>query len=203
MIDNGVWREIRKRLSNPRFSTLNHCLDGSFGITNFGFRMDGDLILLLEWSSNLDAGLGAKESTGVLANPTRWIQEANERGLIHSYCYYSEAGLVISLIESCLIGEIGATVKIRAHGRPVMDVLFGTANSCLLITVAPDNLIAFQDMAVSNQSPVSVIGKIGGDLLSVSVASKQWGGPEEQEIIHLSLKELEDEWKSNSSPRMD
>jgi phosphoribosylformylglycinamidine (FGAM) synthase-like enzyme len=170
---------------------------------NFGFRAEDDLILLLELSSNFNAGLGTHEFSRDLQEPSHWLYKANEQGLINSYCYYSEAGLVISLIESCLIGQIGATVKVRAQGQPIMDVLFGTSNSCLLITVSPDNLIAFQDMAATNQNPVSVIGRVGGDSLSVSVASKQWDDPEEQEIIHLSLKELEDEWKSSSSPQMD
>lgn len=205
-----LYESLRQNIRDSWTKMADHYLRTYFGPAKFGFIDAEDMIILLEEAPTQDeqedAFLnGETHINSYLWGPHGWgwLLKANEQGLIKSFGGGSDSGLAISLIESCIAGQIGATIRLRAQGQTTDDVLFGSHASQLVVTVAPDNFLAFQELAAQAQSPAGVIGKVGGESLSITVASRQWNGPEERELLNLSLKELELEWKNNSFRRMD
>ncbi len=79
-------------------------------------------------------------------------------GLIRSAHDCSEGGLLVTLAESCILGETGFTGEFKVAGR--WDAaLFGERQSRIVVAVAPDDLPALKEMARSGNAPLLELGR--------------------------------------------
>ena len=63
-------------------------------------------------------------------------------------------------------GNIGASIDLSDDIRPDA-LLFGETQSRIIITVTPENVKALEDAAKTMNTPVKVIGKVGGERLVI------------------------------------
>ncbi|MBI5491801.1 MAG: phosphoribosylformylglycinamidine synthase subunit PurL [Deltaproteobacteria bacterium] len=162
------------------------------------FENDGDLIALIGENS---AGLGGSEYLKIvhgreaglpsidLRNEKR-VQEACLKAvrecIIVSAHDASEGGLAVALAEACLNpkGDLGAEVKIDAGGLRADDLLFGEAQSRIVVSLKEKDLDRLKGVCASAGASVSVIGRVtGGELkinglikIPVSAVGKAWRG---------------------------
>ena len=97
--------------------------------------------------------------------------EAIEKGLVQSAHDCSEGGLAIALAEGCIsnpVKKMGAAINL-ATSRIRMDaLLFGETQSRIIVSVRPKNVKKLLQIAKKNKTPVSVIGKTGGNKLLIN-----------------------------------
>lgn len=174
-----------------------------------GFQAEGDLIVLLgESKDNLNGsvylqqiiGVGWDELPPVRLNREKRLQQllfsAVQRGLLKSARSCAEGGVALALANCCANCGFGATVKLRALGLRPDALLFGETPSRVIVSVAPENLQALQEMGMNHRVFTGLIGRVEGERLSVSVASQQWLVAEGKELIDLPVKEMTIRWRS-------
>jgi phosphoribosylformylglycinamidine (FGAM) synthase-like enzyme len=164
-----------------------------------------DLILTIgqfEQDSNSSDTATSRIINSSKKSTIEWISKAYQEGLIHAYRLCDEGGLSIALAKLCLAGNIGATVKLRALGRALEELLFDLDNPIAVVAVSPDFLLTLHESGNEKRIPVGVVGRFGGNDYSLTVASRQWDSPEERELIYLPVKEIEAEWKKCIVRRM-
>ena len=112
----------------------------------------------------------------------RLCRDAVRRGLLASAHDCSDGGLAVALAESCILGNLGATVTARPEGR--WDAaLFGEAPSRILVSLDPSKTGALRRLATRHNVPVLRLGRVGGDRLRIGRlvnvpledASTTWG----------------------------
>jgi phosphoribosylformylglycinamidine synthase len=94
------------------------------------------------------------------------LVEASERSLATSAHDLSEGGLAQALVESCLVGDVGATV--RLDGDPFVALFSESAARAIVATADADAVLA---LAAKHQVPATVIGQTGGSSLSIDATS--------------------------------
>jgi len=108
---------------------------------------------------------------------------AIQRGIIKSAHDISDGGLAMNLAESCIGGKIGAQITISPTVR--WDaLLFGETQSVIVVTIAENNLLPLQQICNEHDVPLHTIGRVNGDVLSIS------------DKINISIKDLEDIYES-------
>lgn len=141
------------------------------------FKREGDIIALVgETKGELGASLYLKElfneERGTppkvdLAAEKRngnFIRSIIETGDVDTCHDLSDGGLAVALAEMAMAGNIGASVDMAAdHG-----ILFGEDQARYLITISPDRLDDLVAAATSSNIPMVVIGKTGGDKLTIA-----------------------------------
>lgn len=150
-------------------------------ITTQGFKSEGDVVFLL---GETNAELGGSEFQSVIhglveGRPPQLdlavekkllgaVLEAIQGGLVRSAHDLSDGGLGVALAESCISGNLGAKVDLTSELRP--DVfLFSESQSRILLSAAPEQADALQQLIEGKGVPVTRIGKVGGAELNVSV----------------------------------
>lgn len=150
-------------------------------ITTQGFKAEGDVVFLL---GDTKAELGGSEFQSVIhglveGRPPQLdlavekkllgaVLEAIQGGLVRSAHDLSDGGLGVALAESCISGNLGAKVDLTSELRP--DVfLFSESQSRILLSAAPEQADALQQLIEGKGVPVARIGKVGGAELNVSV----------------------------------
>ena len=115
---------------------------------------------------NLDMGLERRLDT--------FVREAVGERLLRSAHDYAEGGIAIALAESCLLGDIGATVGIDEL-RPdeglnprSAGILFGESQSRFLISFATEALVRLHELAGRHSVPLRDLGSVGGGRLRVT-----------------------------------
>ena len=101
--------------------------------------------------------------------------EAIEKGLVQSAHDCSEGGLGVALAESCISNpkkKLGAAINLGSPKMRMDALLFGETQSRIILSAKPSNLKKIIAVAKKNKVPVSVIGKVGGDLLVIDKAVK-------------------------------
>ncbi|WP_274363065.1 phosphoribosylformylglycinamidine synthase subunit PurL [Paenibacillus thermotolerans] len=168
-------------------------------ITTQSFKNEGDVIFLL---GKTYAELGGSEFQlavhGVTeGRPPRLDLEVEQKllktalaairgGLVVSAHDLSEGGLAAALAESCFANELGADVDVATDLRADI-ALFSESQSRLLLTCKPEKADALKMMLVDSGIPVSVIGKVGGDRLTVRVNGSV--------VLDTAVETLEKTWK--------
>ncbi len=150
------------------------------------FRDAGDLILLvgdckdeLGGSEYLFVEHGLEEGSPPsldLArelNVHRFTLAAIRRGLIKSAHDVSDGGLAVTIAESCIAGKIGASIELpdsveSASNTRLDALLFGESQSRVVVSCARENLNRLQEMAHVASVPLSFLGTVGGEKLTVS-----------------------------------
>ncbi|MHB8895903.1 MAG: phosphoribosylformylglycinamidine synthase subunit PurL [Candidatus Geothermincolia bacterium] len=97
------------------------------------------------------------------------LTEAASQHLLASAHDLSEGGLAVALAESCMQGGHGARVDIPEILEPHV-MLFSETQARALVSVSPENLAAFQELAGKLGVPLREIGLVGGDTVRVAGA---------------------------------
>ncbi len=143
---------------------------------------------LLEW----DGGDPPKMPEAPL-NRYRALHTAIRAGLVQSCHDLSEGGLAVALAEMCLGGRLGASVDIfAAFGNDLTHAfvpLFSESNGRLLLEVAPEDLIRFEEALAG--LPFAPLGTV----TQTKMLTVQQDG---QQLFELPLDEIEVAWKGSA-----
>ncbi|MFQ5839873.1 MAG: phosphoribosylformylglycinamidine synthase subunit PurL [Candidatus Methylomirabilales bacterium] len=124
-------------------------------------------------------GLERGQPPGIDLERERRVQHvcltAIRRGLIRSAHDCSDGGLAVALAECCISDPErmwGAEVRLGGTGRPDA-LLFGEAQSRIVLSVAEEDLPALLDLAAASGVPARTIGRVGGSALRLT--GEGWG----------------------------
>jgi phosphoribosylformylglycinamidine synthase len=150
------------------------------------FQRTGDVVVLLgqcrdeiggsEYLATLhgiEAGLPPELDLERELNVQKLTLAAIRAGLVKSAHDCSDGGLAVALAESCIAGEIGAAIElpdtVEAQSSTRLDaVLFGETQSRIVVSIQPESLPQLHTMARELHVPLSVLGTVGGDRLSIN-----------------------------------
>jgi phosphoribosylformylglycinamidine synthase II len=170
-----------------------------------GFKREGDVVVLLgENREELGAseylrmahGLEKGEPPVIDLDQEKAVQEAAieaiSRGLVRSAHDLSEGGLAVGASEACIIDPpgTGCVLNLEDEIRPDA-LLFGEAQSRILLSTSVDLLPELLALAAEKGVPARAIGQTGGRKLII-----RQGG---RELVRLPLDRLFKAWK-NSLP---
>ena len=184
-------------------------IDDTRKIITQGFKNEGDVIALLgESRADLSvseyarAVLGIKTDQMIAEGRLQRVDLAAERRLqdallamademlLNSAHDCSEGGLAVALAESCFssLGRdaVGASVDLRSSGFSAAELLYGETPSRIVISFAAENEARVRE--ISGEVPFAVIGKVGDDMLRISVDGT--------EQVSATITELETIWES-------
>ena len=175
-----------------------------------GFKKENDVIALLGITA--DDHIMSEYAVSVLGtNPEEFISsravpqldlelerrvqaaclQAAEAGLLHSAHDCSDGGLAVAIAECCFssLGRnaIGAEVELDGD-LPEETLLFAESPSRIVITFDPDDEESIQRIAETNSAPFAVIGRVGGDRLTIRAAGEV--------AVDASVAQLENTWRS-------
>jgi phosphoribosylformylglycinamidine synthase subunit PurL len=175
-----------------------------------GFKKGNDVIALLGITA--DDHIMSEYAVSVLgANPEEFISshfvpqldlklerrvqaaclQAAEAGLLHSAHDCSDGGLAVAIAESCFssLGRNAIGAKVELEGDlPAETLLFAESPSRIVITFDADDEESILRIAETNSAPFAVIGRVGGDRLTIQAAG--------QVAVDASVAHLEDTWRS-------
>ena len=143
-------------------------------VTTPRFKGEGDFIVVL---GSINGELGGSEylemAHGLVAGEPPAINletelhvqnaclEGIHEGIVLSAHDISDGGLAVCLVESLLAAPEGLGAEIHLTRRLRNDeMLFGESQSTIIITVAEDNLLPLQRIAMGDQVPCITIGRI-------------------------------------------
>jgi len=180
----------------PTVAVVGLLEDRSFHTTQW-FKEDGDLIGLI--------GLTMEEFGGseylkiiydrvegqppnldlrIAQSVNRFCLELIRKNILTSAHDCSEGGLAVAITESCMSHPSvpkGATLGIDSTIRNDA-VLFGESQSRILISFSAKDRLAVNGMAEAMNVPFAIIGKVGGDSLTVNINGKEFI---REDISHL------------------
>jgi phosphoribosylformylglycinamidine synthase subunit PurL len=169
-------------------------------ITTQEFKLEGDLIVLLgETKAEIGGSEYQKIQLGKVEGRPPQLDLALERkvqeltlsaikaGLVKSAHDLSEGGLAVALAECCIGGNKGAEMDLQIDLRPDF-ALFGESQSRILLSISPDNLAQFSQLAAQQGVLVTTLGKVTSEeQLRISVNGYH--------IIDQPLATLKAAWK--------
>ncbi|MPY18824.1 phosphoribosylformylglycinamidine synthase subunit PurL [Paenibacillus glucanolyticus] len=150
-------------------------------ITTQAFKGEGDAIYLL---GDTLAELGGSEFQAVVHGVSEGrppeldlgtekklldgVLKAIQSGLVQSAHDVSEGGLAAALAESCISGNVGATVEWSTELRS--DVaLFSESQSRIVLSVSADHKNALEKLLQEAGVPFTALGFVGGSKLSINI----------------------------------
>ena len=167
-----------------------------------GFKKEGDAVVLLgENREELGGseylrvihGLEKGRPPGIDLEREKSVQEvciqAIASGLVRSAHDISEGGLAVCAAEGCILdrAEIGCVLDLDDKIRPDA-LLFGEAQSRILLSASGTRLPKVLDLAAKKGVPAKVIGRTGGKELVIRQSGR--------EIIRLPIHRLIEAWKN-------
>ncbi len=177
-----------------------------------GFKTEGDLIALLG-TTNDDLSVSEYAQT-ILGLTTNELIESGEvpvidlnlekrvqrtclqladAFLLKSAHDCSDGGLAIAIAESCFSSlnrrAIGAEIELKDENLSVEVLLFSETPSRIIISFAAEKSSEIKAIAVENNCPFQIIGKIGGENLTIKI--------NDSEVVSASIAELENVWKGS------
>jgi phosphoribosylformylglycinamidine synthase II len=171
------------------------------------FKKEGDLVFLLGESSPLTGssqlpsynGIGASEylelahglvrgKPGIDLDMEKRVQhcclEAIKRGFIKSAHDCSDGGLLVTIAESCITGDIGFRGEgWKMRGR-LDSAFFGEHQSRILVSISGDSAVKLNKIARKWRVPLTLLGRVSGRHLVV------------EGYIDLLLSKVEKAWRS-------
>ncbi|MGG4343751.1 phosphoribosylformylglycinamidine synthase subunit PurL [Paenibacillus lautus] len=150
-------------------------------ITTQGFKAEGDAIYVL---GDTRAELGGSEFQAIIHGVSEGrppelnldtekkllggVLKAIQSGLVQSAHDVSEGGLAAALAESCISGNVGASVQWATDLRN--DVaLFSESQSRIVLSVSPDHKNALEKLLQEAGVPFTALGVVGGNKLSINI----------------------------------
>jgi phosphoribosylformylglycinamidine (FGAM) synthase-like enzyme len=110
----------------------------------------------------LPDGLPEIDLEGVIATQAA-VRQAVRAGKLASAHDIAEGGLAVALAECCVAGGSGASIELPA-ALATEEFLFGECSGAFLLSGAADAL-----QALGERVPVSVIGSVGGEALTLEL----------------------------------
>jgi phosphoribosylformylglycinamidine synthase II len=111
----------------------------------------------------------------------------------------SDGGLAVAIAESCFSSlnrkAIGAEIELKDANLSTESMLFSESPSRIVVSFAAENLDKIQVIAKENDCPFEVIGKVGGEKLTIKM--------NDLETVSASIAELESAWKNSLENRLD
>ncbi|MCL2491598.1 MAG: phosphoribosylformylglycinamidine synthase subunit PurL [Coriobacteriia bacterium] len=154
-------------------------LDSADESCTLAFKDYGDVVILVGETAD---ELGGSEYLNVIHNVAAGVIPALDlelerdvqtvvRDLIHkdlvkSAHDCSDGGIAVALAESCIAGEIGATIVLD-NDLSAVSSLFSESQSRIIITCESDDVDHVIDAFNNQNVPFSVIGEVGGDRLMI------------------------------------
>jgi len=164
-----------------------------------GFKRAGDLVVLLGVTKNeiggseylrlihsIEAGKPPELDLDLELGVQSAVRNAISQNILSSAHDCSEGGIAVALAESCIAGDIGATIDIKSHLEPDR-LLFSESASRIIVSLREDNLGLLEDITKRYNIPMQEIGKVGGDELIIN------------DLIDISVEKLEDRWNRELS----
>jgi len=150
-------------------------------ITTQSFKSEGDAIYVL---GDTRAELGGSEFQAIMHGVSEGrppelsldtekkllggVLKAIQSGLVQSAHDVSEGGLAAALAESCISGNIGASLEWSTDLRN--DVaLFSESQSRIVLSVSPDHKNALENLLQEAGVPFTSLGVVGGNKLSINI----------------------------------
>ena len=99
----------------------------------------------------------------------RAVLAAIRAGLVRSAHDVSDGGLAVCLAESCIHGGVGADVALPETDARLDAVLFGEAQSRVVLSVPAERAAAVEALAAAHGAQATRIGTVGGDALRLAV----------------------------------
>ena len=165
-----------------------------------GLRSEGDFVLLIGSSHNdLGGSEYLKVEHGVVAGKppaldlqrekavNRLILTAAQNGYLRSAHDCAEGGMLVALVEACLLGGIGVKCPALRPEPPLrLDAaFFGESPSRYIVSVGSRAMPELQSLARRHNVELSLLGLAGGDTI------------EFEGQLKLSLAELRDAWEGH------
>ena len=165
---------------SPGVGVLGVLDDASLAV-DVAFEDELDVILLVgsptvaglagsEFQRFVDAPLGGVLSAVDLdaeAALAEVLHQAAQQRLLASAHDVSAGGLLVTLVESCLGGDVGAEV-ILPPGATLTHALFGESPGRVVVSVASANVRAFAQLCRDAQLPVVDLGTVTGERLVIN-----------------------------------
>jgi phosphoribosylformylglycinamidine synthase subunit PurL len=155
-------------------------LEDAHDAVGFGFEDEGDVVFCV--GAPTVAGLAGSELQrhlgrtlgGVLApvdldleaTLAEVLHVAARERLLHSAHDVSAGGLLVTLVESSLAGDVGVEVAPLAQ-LPAVQILFSESPGRVVVTVPSHNVRAFAELCADAELPLADIGTVGGDRVVV------------------------------------
>ena len=136
-----------------------------------GFKDRGDIIVLLGVNKE-ETGVCPSIDVGLETSVQKTCLDAIKIGIVKSAHDTSEGGIACCLAESSVTGKIGAVISLN-EDLSGGNLLFDECQSRIVVTVAVDQIFALNDIAMINKTPISIIGKVGGNNLEISNSGKK------------------------------
>ncbi len=171
--------ESRSRAINPTPTIgMLGLIEDITKITGAGFQNDGDLIYLVGNSrEELGGSEYLKQVYGLVTgeSPILDIEEeirlqktalsAIRGGLVSSAHDCSEGGIAITLAEKSIISEkFGADISLENLNA---GLLFGESQSRIIVSIKPENKIAFEELCKNNHVDSKQIGKVQPNIFEI------------------------------------
>jgi len=179
-------------------------------IVTHGFKSEGDIIALLgatkdDLSVSEYAGIVLGRTTDELIASGRVPQidlalekrvhdtclKLVDAGLLRSAHDCSDGGLAVAIAESCFSslgrGAIGAEIELASGGLSNEALLFGESPSRIVVSFASQHVDHIKTMI--GDCPFSVIGKVGGGNLDISIDGVN--------TVSAPVSELESAWQNS------
>ncbi len=144
------------------------------------FENEGDLVFLVggptapglagsELQRYLDAPLGgvlAPVDLDIEAALAEVLHVAAGERLLHSAHDVSDGGLIVTLVESCLAGDVGVELSLPGS-LPLTQELFSESPGRVVVSLPSTNVKAFAQLCSDAELPLADIGTVGGRQLVV------------------------------------
>jgi phosphoribosylformylglycinamidine synthase subunit PurL len=150
-------------------------------ITTQGFKAEGDAIYVL---GDTRAELGGSEFQAMIHGVSEGrppelnldtekkllggVLKAIQSGLVQSAHDVSEGGLAAALAESCISGNVGASVQWSTDLRSDVALL-SESQSRIVLSVSPDHKNALEKLLQEAGVPFTALGVVGGNKLSINI----------------------------------
>jgi phosphoribosylformylglycinamidine synthase subunit PurL len=145
------------------------------------FENEGDIVFLMGADTRpglagsalqqyLDAPLGGRLAPVDLdleAGIAEVLYEAAHEGLLHSAHDVGHGGLLLTLVESCVGGDVGVTIQPEPGVDP-RQVLFSESPGRVVVSVPSVNVRTFASLCADAGVPLRDIGTVGGDRLDIA-----------------------------------
>jgi len=124
----------------------------------------------------------------------RAVLRAIDRRLLSSAHDCSDGGLAVTLAEGCILGKLGASISLLANCAPAA-ALFSEAQSRVVVSLPADKLGELREIVDELQVEMTVLGKVGGDKLGISI--------NDEPVISVKVSEVEDAWRNAIARKME
>ena len=203
--------EGRGILPTPTIGMIGLIEDARKIITH-GFKTEGDTIALLgETKDDLAASEYAQTILGFSTDELiengevpmidldleRRVQQTclnlADKFWLRSAHDCSDGGLAVAIAESCFSSlnrkATGAEIELKDESLDAAAQLFGETPSRIVISFSPEKLSEIEAIALENNCPFAVIGKVAGEDLKIELNGA--------EIVSVPVSKLEKAWKNS------